>query len=352
MHPSGITFWRMKAGIPIDLPDTPWRQGGEASIYRLSHEVAKIYHELPDDVTAERIRFLVEYRPKNLGSGFVTQGWAWPTDAVIDPDLDNIWGSVSPCITGSCQLAALFDRNVRSSTFADLTCRHLPKIAANLMEIVRQTHEFGIILGDISPSNLLVDGEGGITIVDLESAQISTRRGLLPCNVGTPDYLAPEIAREGNFAGVERDWRHDSFSLGAVSYQLLTGGVHFCDGGAQVKAGEWPPVDRAQRITMGAWHASTRKNAPVAILPPDNAVNYEAFGRELGQLYRRCFDAGFEDPDQRPTVVEWRDGFRRFVQELRPCHCNPRHYIHASLYECPWCDVASRSGVDPFPHVT
>lgn len=340
---------RLNTREVIDFVDPPWRQGGEASIYRLGDEAAKVYHQPPVGAAVQRIHYFVENQPRAISNGFVARAWAWPTDALIDPATGSIRGAVSPLLSDSCPLGVLFDQDARDRVFPGLTTKHLPCIAANMMEVVEATHQLGLIHGDISPGNLLVSPLGGVSVVDLESAQIITAHEEFRCSVGTPDYLAPEIANLPDYSAIVRDWRHDSFSLGAVSYQLLTGGVHCCDGGAKVPKGEWPPIDRAGRISIGAWHASTKSRKSVRIRPPANAIDYAAFGPELGSLYRRCFDDGYDDPSFRPRPTEWRDALQRFTNALRPCTRNRRHYVHNTLGDCPWCEVADRTTVDPFP---
>jgi serine/threonine protein kinase len=88
-------------------------------------------------------------------------------------------------------------------------------------------HQRGIVHRDIKPSNLLVTPEGTIKILDLGLARLAipdapstdgsqTHPGAL---LGTPDYVAPEQARDSTRA----DARSDLYSLGCTFYYLLTG---------------------------------------------------------------------------------------------------------------------------------
>jgi len=94
--------------------------------------------------------------------------------------------------------------------------------------------EKGLTHRDIKPANLLVDKSGVVKISDLglvlledpetaESAGRLTKEGL---TVGTPDYVAPEQARNPRAADV----RADIYSLGCTFYYLLTGEVPFPGG--------------------------------------------------------------------------------------------------------------------------
>ncbi len=104
---------------------------------------------------------------------------------------------------------------------------------------LQHAHELGMLHRDIKPSNLLVtqgDGDGlpVVKILDLGLARFSsetpqdgelTRSGQV---LGTPDYMAPEQARDSKSA----DIRADIFSLGCTLFELLTGKLPF--GGASI----------------------------------------------------------------------------------------------------------------------
>ena len=91
-------------------------------------------------------------------------------------------------------------------------------------------HKAKIVHGDIKPSNLIIDGEGHVTITDFGAAK-SLRTNhpgpnwtpqLSRIVFGTPHYFSPEQAM-----GQPLDERTDIYSLGIVFYELLTGSVPF-----------------------------------------------------------------------------------------------------------------------------
>jgi serine/threonine protein kinase/beta-lactam-binding protein with PASTA domain len=102
---------------------------------------------------------------------------------------------------------------------------------AQTAEIVRQTlqaldhaHREGIVHRDIKPENMLVTTEGVVKVADfgLARAYADGRQTQAGTVTGTVQYLAPEQIR-----GEPADPRSDLYSLGIVSYELLTGRLPF-----------------------------------------------------------------------------------------------------------------------------
>lgn len=91
-----------------------------------------------------------------------------------------------------------------------------------LVEAVAAAHESGIIHRDLKPENVLLDPLGRIKVTDfglaraISSATTATATsGIL---MGTVSYLPPELVTEGT-----ADARADVYSLGVITFELLTG---------------------------------------------------------------------------------------------------------------------------------
>lgn len=84
-------------------------------------------------------------------------------------------------------------------------------------------HRRGVIHRDVKPSNIYVQHDGGLKILDFGVARLPasnlTASGFL---VGTPDYMSPEQAQGGRV-----DPRSDLFSAAGVFYFMLTGRAPF-----------------------------------------------------------------------------------------------------------------------------
>jgi PAS domain S-box-containing protein len=98
-------------------------------------------------------------------------------------------------------------------------------------------HEAGLAHGDIKPANILLDDHRQPKVADFGLA-----RAHFTYAVGTPGYLAPELA-----LGHEVDRRSDVYSLAVVAFEMLTGGQPYADevGPNRIVATVTAPVPQA-----------------------------------------------------------------------------------------------------------
>lgn len=93
------------------------------------------------------------------------------------------------------------------------------RMAARLVSLVDAVHQIGIVLRDLSATNVVVTPDGQPVLVDLE---LAAPAGELARRGGTPGYQAPEQAG----SDAERTLAtpaEDLFSLGALLFLLATG---------------------------------------------------------------------------------------------------------------------------------
>jgi serine/threonine-protein kinase len=144
-------------------------------------------------------------------------------------------------------------------------CDYLFQAALGL----EHAHQHGLVHRDIKPENFLVSRDGVVKLLDLGLARLSepapgaassslTRAGTI---VGTPDFIAPEQARNSHTV----DIRADLYSLGCTFYYLLVGHVPFPGGN---------PLDKLVRHHQ-------EESVPVEQLRPEVPAAVSAVVRKL-----------------------------------------------------------------------
>ncbi|MFJ7154096.1 class IV lanthionine synthetase LanL [Streptomyces sp. NPDC101118] len=168
--------------------------------------------------------------------------------------------------------------------------RSAVRLARDLTAAVAAVHAEGLVLRDLTPSNVMVTPEGSARLIDLE---LAVRPGAPVVRSGTPGYLAPELRRAPAF-GPAPGPAADLYGLGATLFCLVTG----LD---PVLPADEPEV-RPVRERIGEW---------LDLLAPGNAA-----ARALGPLVAALLD---DDPARRPDpeAVRARLGAVRAEEEDR-----------------------------------
>ncbi|MEV0235613.1 protein kinase [Nonomuraea sp. NPDC050786] len=318
--------------------------GAEGIVFALEDTLAlcaKIYTRRPADA-AHRINSLALLPPATWdGHGRDHLPVAWPRRALLD-EAGELRGFLMPRIT-AVELEELFEPRGRVMSLDEPTWKTLVAVAARLAETVARLHAAGIVIGDVSPKNVMVNRSGQVTLIDCDTVQFTdagTRRRF-PNTKRTDDYAPPEIL---NGPPGELTPAQDAFGLAVVICTLLMEGDHPFEGRA-VRLGPDQDASIVQNILMQDNRIShperlreTGDEYPVRLLP-------------LGvlELALRCFGPGHYDPDERPTASEWQSALYTAGHDLMGCRVNERHFYCGDLDACPWCELAERRGDDLYP---
>src|SRR5438094_225913 len=104
-----------------------------------------------------------------------------------------------------------------------LTVQRAFAIASQLLAGLAAIHEAGVVHADMKSSNVLVDDNDRVMIIDFGLARTFTvdphRDGVV---AGTPAFMAPEV-----LSGAQPTVASDIYAVGAMVYEMLTGTTPF-----------------------------------------------------------------------------------------------------------------------------
>jgi serine/threonine-protein kinase len=141
-------------------------------------------------------------------------------------------------------------------------------IVAQVAEAMMQAHASGLVHGDLKPSNLMIEADGRVRILDFGLARqidpLATESVGLEENHGTIAYMAPERLR-----GQPPCVQTDVYALGVLLYEMVTGarpfpalnGLALAAAHLQTCPDRWPVPAGADRATIGLVHAMTAHQA-------------------------------------------------------------------------------------------
>ncbi|HKI40140.1 MAG TPA: protein kinase [Mycobacterium sp.] len=150
-------------------------------------------------------------------------------------------------------------------------------------------HRAGLVHRDVKPENVLISDDGDVKIADFGLVRAVAGAGITSTSVilGTAAYLSPEQVRDGN-AGP----RSDVYSVGILTYELLTGHTPFTGDSAlsiayQRLDTDVPPPGAAidgvpTQLDQFVAHATARNPADRYADALEMGTDLDAITRELG----------------------------------------------------------------------
>ena len=192
------------------------------------------------------------------------------------------------------------------------------KITKEVLRALDYIHANGVVHRDLKPENIMVDEHDNIKLIDFGIASDSSARRLTYANftatLGTPNYIAPEQVK-----GKRGDGRTDTYSMGVILYEMLTGKLPF--------TGSSPIAAMNERLL--------NYPVPPSIVNPDispelQEVIYRALERDPKNRYASAheFLHDLEHLDQVGVDVE-RDELKHW--QRRKSHLSRRILYYAGL---------------------
>ncbi|MGK5045084.1 protein kinase domain-containing protein [Janthinobacterium sp. GB4P2] len=186
-------------------------------------------------------------------------------------------------------------------------------IAYQIADAMDEAHAMDLVHGDLKPSNLMLEAEGKVRILDFGLARHidpqATQTTTLCDLQGTIAYMAPE-----RLMGRLPDTRGDVYALGAMLYEMLAGQRHFAHlnglalAAAHMQATEaWPDLPETVPPTINALVRSMTAHDP-AERPRTMRDVREAIGAQCGEAVTVAAPLADETPakEEPPATVSIR----------------------------------------------
>lgn len=203
------------------------------------------------------------------------------------------------------------------------------RLLARTADVLGILHSRGLVYSDVSPNNVFVSEDLNFSEVWMIDAD-NLRYQASPSERAyyTPGYGAPEVVK----GDTDVNSLSESFSFAVLAFQVLAAthpliGNIVADGEPELEAdaleGKLPWID----------HQVDRRNCSRFGIPRETVLS-----GKLEELFRRTFEAGLLEPQQRPSMAEWADRLHTAADSTVMCEeCKGTFY--SSARKCPWCDA-------------
>ncbi len=284
------------------------KSGGEGEIFLIDGRdnlCAKIFFaNKKTPFLTRKIQAMVDNPPP----GDVYEHLAWPVSLLYDSkEKNSLAGFVMQRVhTGEyLPLHHYYDPEDRAS----IPCSHTPdsdrqmvyRIASRLAFVVHEIHAAGHCIGDLRETNIFANVSGSVILIDCDSFQVRDRdkKQVFSCEVGTGEYLPPELL-DLDLAKKKPDRYHaDLYALAVLIFKLLMNGVHPFQAKGQMLISAPTTIDK---VRVGCFSFARPRRG---ILPPDYAPDYSQIPGPVAALFSRCFIDGYHVPSRRPGAAEW-----------------------------------------------
>jgi len=319
--------------------------GGEGEIHAITESserfrncCAKIYYlKKRTLLQEEKIKYMINHPPSIVRNNNFMLGW--PIEYITDQN-GHFIGFIMPlAFNDSKQLVMLtttkvskklnefwhyrYNRDFRqNSTLSRL------KLLCNIaipIHILHSTKKY--VLKDLKPENILITYDGKVTIVDMDSVQISDKNKLLfPATAATPNYIPPEYYLSRNKEEKQNpSW--DNFALSVIFYQVLIG-LHPYVVTPRDLVGNDAANEIYNNIAKHLFPFGERKTEIQGYPPVHN--DFKNLPEKIQQLFVRAFSS---NTNLRPTAEEW----GKCLYEAAKSYVVVRTPHLLGTYVCPIC---------------
>jgi hypothetical protein len=302
----GLCAGCLQRSLLFDLPDEegPARGGADLGDYELLAEIARGGMGVVFRARSRRLKRVVALKLVHVSAAVgdsLRSRFLFEAETAAGLDHPNIvpvyefgesdgrpWFSMKLVEGGSLE-DRIHEFSLVEGTPNPERCRRAAQLLSTVARAVQHAHDRGVLHRDLKPSNILLDPQGVPHVTDFGLAKRLEGGGslTLPESVlGTPAYMAPEVARSGSAAaGV----RSDIYSLGSVLHHLLAGRPPFSGHSA---------LDLIRQVAESATPSASRLGRQV--------------DRDLGLICSKCLE--HSEARRYATAGELADDLDRYLR--------------------------------------
>ncbi|MBW4603516.1 MAG: tetratricopeptide repeat protein [Calothrix sp. FI2-JRJ7] len=318
--------------------------GGEGAVWQTNRSgyLAKLYFS-HDAERVKKLQLMLANPPEDPTRSQNHVSIAWVQELLIDIQ-GNCVGFLMPVISQVKELLYVYNPQHRLQQSPNFNWYYLHATAYNVALIIGALHAKSYVIGDMNPKNLLVNDKGLISIIDVDSFQVTdSKHGkVYRCKVGLDGFIPPELLNK-DLSSLNQTKYHDRFRLAVIIHFLLFGYHPFT--GKWVAFGEQP--EQNEYIRQGFWLYS--QNSPLQATR--NTIPLNVVHPEIQKLFLKCFNDGHTSPRLRPTAQDWCNALRIALSDLIACRKVANHSYSKVYGKCYWCEREQQLGIDIFPHV-
>lgn len=225
--------------------------GREGDVFKVNKagRVAKIYH---DDFcttwTHEKLKLMVDARLNFNGICFPLE--------ILKNSRGQFTGFIMQEAKGVKLTELLIPKTQFEMSFPECNKQDLVQLAISVLKKIRYLHENNVIMGDISPRNIMFVSSSEVYFIDADSYQY----GPYPCRVGTSEFLAPEL-RGVKLRSQMRTEGNENFAVAVILFMLMMQGQHPYAHKRGTRSELIFPYGAGERtVPEGAW--TVRPNGP------------------------------------------------------------------------------------------
>src|ERR1043166_4850751 len=179
--------------------------GGEGTVFETNIQsvVAKIYASGWRPEKRAKLEHMVVLGPPTMDSGVIL---CWPRGILFD-EQGSFAGYLMTRATGVSLAEVVFQPEELLRRFPSCDRTHLVTLSLTILHAFARLHPHGVLVGDVSGANVVVEGPEQIWLIDTDSFQV----GRYPSCVGTGQFVPPEL-HGADLSCIVRTIEHELFS--------------------------------------------------------------------------------------------------------------------------------------------